>query len=305
MTLVLTINGPETIWVLTDRRLTVGRKVKREDACKIMDFSTKVGGAAGDCGLLAYAGLGATAAGTQPSDWMSNVLRGRGLSFEQSLHAIARAMNLEFPKHVRSLPGHVVLAPAFVDGEPQLFSISMVLTKKDQSVAYRVSKMHGRKQNGDMATQRFGLAGSGGIILTRDRRWARGLLGLVSASDNCKISRRAVADYLARLNLDVSKRVTDNSVGPRSMVVWRSRRSGVHRGGGGSACYNGTTPETGTAILHIAGSTDMRAVVGVMMPIFKEMVAARRAGDQGAELDTDAIDDGLSKLDDDPDEELL
>ena len=74
MTLVVTINGPETIWVLTDRRLSSKGKAVKEDALKVMFLETTDGVA-----ILGYCGLGATANQTEPSNWMSAVSRGRNL----------------------------------------------------------------------------------------------------------------------------------------------------------------------------------------------------------------------------------
>ena len=66
MTLVLSVVGPESVWTVADRRLTDRGRVVREDARKIMFLETTDGVA-----ILAYAGLGATARGTEPADWMS------------------------------------------------------------------------------------------------------------------------------------------------------------------------------------------------------------------------------------------
>jgi len=63
MTLVVTVNGPETIWLLADRRLSRGGQPWREDARKVMLLEPTDGVA-----ILGYAGLGATALGTEPAD---------------------------------------------------------------------------------------------------------------------------------------------------------------------------------------------------------------------------------------------
>ena len=59
MTLVFTINGPEAIWVLTDRRLSS----MKEEARKVMFLETTDGVA-----ILGYCGLGATLHGTEPAN---------------------------------------------------------------------------------------------------------------------------------------------------------------------------------------------------------------------------------------------
>src|SRR6185436_13929085 len=96
MTLVVTVNGPESIWLVADRRLTFfdGRPPK-EDACKVMFLETTDAKA-----ILSYAGLGVTGLGTEPSAWTSAVLHGRNLPLEQSLGLLAEAMRKEVPRHI-------------------------------------------------------------------------------------------------------------------------------------------------------------------------------------------------------------
>jgi hypothetical protein len=102
VTLVLTVSSRDTLWVLADRRLSYGGRLQpKDDAIKVMELSTGDG-----VGILAYAGLGATALGTQPSKWMSAVLRGRGgLTFEQALDVLSAAANRELPRHLLGTPG--------------------------------------------------------------------------------------------------------------------------------------------------------------------------------------------------------
>ena len=126
MTLILSINSPETIWLLADRRLSYKHGKPKDDACKIMILDTTDGTA-----LLGYAGLGATARGTQPADWMSAVLRGRKLTLEQSLSVLAGALKREFPRHMVSMPDppvHYVVIPAFLGEELRLYGIDLALT---------------------------------------------------------------------------------------------------------------------------------------------------------------------------------
>lgn len=95
MTLVLTVNGRETIWLLADRRLTYKGRPAKEDGRKVMFLETTDGVA-----ILGYAGLGATALGTEPADWISAVLRSRNLPLEQSLGKLAEAIKKQLPRHL-------------------------------------------------------------------------------------------------------------------------------------------------------------------------------------------------------------
>ena len=92
MTLVVTINGPETIWALTDRRLSYKILPPNDGGRKIMFLEATDGFA-----ILGYCGLGATLRGTEPADWMSSVLRGRNLPLEQSLGVLAAAIKRAAP----------------------------------------------------------------------------------------------------------------------------------------------------------------------------------------------------------------
>jgi len=130
MTLVFSVHSRASLWVVVDRRLSYGgRRPPVDDAVKIMDLETTDGH-----GLLAYAGLGATPRGTQPSEWMSAVLRGRGgMTFEQALGVLAGAATRELPKYLVSVPGggHSIVIPAFVRGiGSRLYTIDNVVHPK-------------------------------------------------------------------------------------------------------------------------------------------------------------------------------
>ncbi|MCI0429740.1 MAG: hypothetical protein L0210_04245 [Rhodospirillales bacterium] len=120
MTLVVAVTGSESIWLLADRRLSIGGRPLKDDARKVM-FLEATDGAA----ILGYAGLGATAGATEPSDWMERVLRGRNLPLEDSLRVLAGVMQRELPPHLIGIPSHHVIVPAFVGEEPRLYTIDL------------------------------------------------------------------------------------------------------------------------------------------------------------------------------------
>jgi len=125
MTLIATVNGRESIWMLADRRLSYQGRPPKEDGRKMMFLETTDGVA-----ILGYAGLGATAKGTEPADWMSAVLRGRKLPLEQALGELAGAMQRQYPSHLIRFPknvpaSHNILIPAFVDAEVRLYTIDL------------------------------------------------------------------------------------------------------------------------------------------------------------------------------------
>lgn len=139
MTLVLSVQSRDSLWLLADRRLSYpGARKPVDDAIKIMHLDTNDG-----VGLLAYAGLGATPRGTQPSDWMSAVLRGRAnLTFEEALAVLSAAANRELPGQLQRMPRgeHHIMVPAFVHPVgARLYSISNAVDRSTRQHWYRYS----------------------------------------------------------------------------------------------------------------------------------------------------------------------
>ena len=267
MTLIVTVNGRESIWMCADRRLSIAGRPLREDGCKLMILEESDGLA-----LLGYAGLGATGVGTELSDWTSAVLRGRDLTIEEALTLLAGAMRQQLPRHMVRMPGvggptHAVIASALVDGEVRMYMIELVFTPDRRKYRFRFVRLVTDESVGEvrMRTQRFAAAGSGArYLLKRNKRWRRDFLRVIRASDRGKVSPQAVADRLAALNLSVSEE--DQGVGPRCIVVWRNRRGGVHRGGGGDCCYIGAERDpSGAGVPLISGGTDIRAFLRALL----------------------------------------
>lgn len=258
--------------------------------------------------ILGYAGLGATALGTEPADWMSAVLRGRNLPLEQSLGALAEAMKNQLPRHMVRMPGpgspaHNVLVTAFLGDEVRLYTIDLVFAPDRERFNFRYT----RHVSGTPAarTPRIGIGGSGALFLFQNRRWIRPLLRLISAYDRGRVSARVVANHLASLNFAVHQGTTDGSVGPSCIVAWRNRKSGFHKGGGGHQFFSGEAQDASSPSLPtIATGMDINALVGVIMPRMTQMFEAMRAGEPSKELDKDEINTELARLPDKPDENL-
>jgi hypothetical protein len=306
MTLVVTINGRESIWLLADRRLSYEGRPTKDDARKVMFLETIDG-----VGILGYAGLGATARGTEPADWMSAVLCGRNYPLEQSLWALSEAMKRQLPPHmVRMPPGgvaHSVVIPAFLGEEIRLYTIDLVLTPDRKSYGFRYTRhvTNPPPLAPPLWTPRVTLGGSGGLYLHRDKKWKRGLLHLVNANDRRRVSALAVADHLATLNYAVHLGIRDKTVGPRCIVAWRHKKEGVHNGGGGHQFYTNTTRDVASPSLPtIANGMDVEAIIGAMMPHMTEMLEAMRTGQPAKELNRDAINARLARIPEKPDEEL-
>ena len=301
MTLVVTVNGPETIWLLADRRLSSALGPFRDDARKVifLDTTDRVA-------IIGYAGLGATAKGTEPADWISAVLRGRNLPLEQSLGVLAEAMKKEFPRHLAGMPGaiasHSMIVPAFLDDEPRLFTIDMTFAKDRRSFQFRYTRyvVAGKLTR----TPRLAIGGSGAAHLQKDKHWQKRLLRLVRANDRRQVSTRAVADHLARLNLDVHR--ADKTFGPRYIVAWRHRKKGkTYNGCGAHAFYSGTTAEPDTfGVPAVSHGMDLEALENALLPSMQKSLATAFEEGGPEPLDVDEVNAALAALRNEPDENL-
>lgn len=307
MTLVLSVHSRDSLWVVVDRRLSYGsRGPKVDTAVKVMRLETDDG-----VGLLAYAGLGATPRGTQPSDWMSAVLRGRGgLTFEQALGVLATAASRELPRHLTRIPGgmHSIVIPAFVRGVgSRLYTIDNLVDRRTRRHWYRYTS-HQRTAESGSPSARLALGGTGGLYLDqKGQGWQRALLSLANAFDRGKVSDHVIADRLASLSYEAHQNVPDGSVGPSCIVVW-CRRPGARRltSGGAQQFYVGTTrAEDSGEIPTIAGGMDVAGIFRVLMPGFLAWGATDFGrGTPSDFLDTDEITQQLANLPSEPDEKL-
>jgi hypothetical protein len=302
VTLILSVNGPETIWLLADRRLSHKSQKPKDRARKVMFLETTDGVA-----ILGDAGLGATARGTEPADWMSAVLRGRNLPLEQALAVLAEALKREFPRHMVRMcdqPSHHVIIPAFLGDEPRLYTIDLVFTPYGKRY-FRYTRHVVNPLPAKPRTPRLEAAGTGGLYLAQNKKWLRDLLRMVRASDRRQVQPLTVADHLANLNNEVHLGISDKSVGPRCVVAWRHRKGGVRKGGGAHQFYTGTTRDSSCPSLPtIGGGMDIEAVVTALTPHMNKMREAMRAGQPTPELNTDEINAALARLPDKPDENL-
>jgi hypothetical protein len=282
MTLVVGVHSRNTLWLLADRRLSYGgQRPDRDDGVKVMNLETDDGIA-----LLGYAGLGATAQGTQPSEWMSRVLRGRNLPLEQSLGALATVATRELPRHIRQFPtrekdsvnAHFIVAPAFVRSIGwRMYTIDNIIGRGTHW--YRFTSHH----NDSLPTAPcpyIGFAGTGGLRLFQTvHQWKAELKTVMKAHDRGRVSNHFVADWLAKLNDDASRYLGskgDRTVSRHSIVVWRPRPDRPRRPGGGHQFYDGVKREPNNpAIPMISRGNDIAAWAGV----FFQQLAGRRPGD--------------------------
>lgn len=305
MTLVLSVLSRDSIWLVADRRLSYGRgRAAKDDAVKVMSLETRDG-----VGVLAYAGLGATPRGTEPSTWMSAALRGReDMTFEQALGVLSAVANKELPRYLAGLPGgHTIVAPAFIRGVgSRVYSIDNVIDPKTREHKHRYTS-HQVLDGPTSPSIRLSLAGSGGAYLAhRARHWRRALHGLANAHDRGKISDHVISDRLAQLNYEAHLNVRDGTVGPRCIVVWRRRPGARSRSGGGHQFYTGVDREHDTGSFPVvANGMDVQAMADVFMTMMQANLAKPGVSLMDAiDLDADELDRRLRELPSTPDEKL-
>jgi hypothetical protein len=261
---------------------------------KVMRFQATDG-----VGVLAYAGLGATSQGTQPSDWMSAVLRRRGgLTFEQALEVLSAAANRELPQHLEHVPGtaHFIIIPAFVGGVGRLYSIDNVVEPKTHRLWYRCTSHHNTTVPGS-PSPRIVVAGTGGIYLeSKGRSWARDVLRLVNAHDRGRVSDYVIADHLAKLNYEAHQKVGDGSVGPSCVVIWCRRPNAPSATGSAHQFYRGTERDTdSTPIPSIANGLDVTHIGAIVIDAMQEARASGASTKAAFDLAEDKLAQHLAK----------
>jgi hypothetical protein len=283
--------------MLADRRVSSGDRVLQDNARKVVFLET-----ADAVAMIGYSGLGSTVSGTEPSDWMGRVLRGRNFPLEESIWILAEAMERELPEHLLRLPRglpplHLVLINAFVGDEARLYSITLSAGQKPPKLLVeRHIKRHGRPP-------RMAIAGSGAGYLwkTRARGWKRQVLKLVRAYDEGRIAADGVAHRLAQLNFAAFEAC--KTVGPRCGVFWRNRRSARDKEGGGNAHFSNVDRDAqGAPYPTIVLGHDLNAHVDAMTKYFREVFAAKDLGD--APPDPCGIHDAIEQLPAHPDEKI-
>jgi hypothetical protein len=238
--------------------------------------------------ILGYAGLGATRRGTEPSDWMNKILRGRGaLALEQALGVLADAMRQQMPRHLQIMPrgpaAHSLVASAFVGEERRLYTIDMALNSDRRSTAFRYTR-HQFEYSPRKITKAppFGRGGSGAMVGLHSG-WRREVLGLVKANERGQISPRVVADALAQLNHETHRQ--DQFVGPNCIVIWRYRRDARVKWGGGYQAYIGTSRNNkGLGPPTLVSGLDMTAISKEFSGAFSKQINEGGLDKAGSEM---------------------
>lgn len=311
MTLIISVQTKESIWLVADRRLSAPGRLPINDAIKATIVEVTDGIA-----LIGYAGLGATAKGSQPSEWVSNVLRGRHHPLEEMLQVVANAMQREFIPHMDGvrdtrLRQHSFIIPSFLNGNHRIYTIDMAHINGGYKFRYTRHIMEEALPL--QITVPVALSGSGGSTLSRLKDWKRTLLRLVKAYNKGKINEQGMAKNLANLAYRCYLLTKDGTVGPDCLVVWRNNTKFLNKGGGGHAFFSsGNRCSDTPSIPYIDRGMDLKAVLGILLEKTKDdMFNALDAFERGEEIierDKDEfykeMNDDLSKLPSKPNENL-
>jgi hypothetical protein len=298
MTFVLCVVRPKTIWTVADRRLSFVGLPPKDDAEKVMRLKTLDAVA-----LLSYAGLGSTGLGNQPSQWMSNVLRGRCGTLDALLDVLTTAALREIPPHLRHLPvpAHHIVIGAIVNRQPTAMTIELQIDAKSKEL-HNVCLKWWVSGNPHRPISTM-LAGSGGATAQRTyAKWARPLFRRIRAFERGLIPGEAVARDFARINLDVARATKDGSVGERCTVAWTPTPELLPILGGGHARFSGVERDMPLyPLISISNGLDEAAFGKAVIPnVFAAMMKLAQTGT----LDTSMMRPSLDHLPSEPDERL-
>ncbi len=292
MTLVLTINGPNTIWMLTDTRLSAEHRKPDDDGQKMVLFDGTDGRA-----MIGYAGLGRTTSGMEPSEWISNTLRGRLLSVEAALSVLAQELKVQLPNKLGPITKHIVIATSIVDKEVRLYVI--------RTPTFKVEWL--QVDDETKRAPRVLVEGSGAAALARNKRsWLRPLLGLVKQVDKERIRPETFAHRLSEINMLAHKKTINGTVGPNCHVAW-IHRDGSHEkvkwARASSIRFAETTKARGRGLPNISSGADNRALLEMMVPHMDAYMKEKRRGGDPV-IDEDAIRKDYDSLPKRPDPKL-
>lgn len=297
--------GKESVWLVADRRLSVGDAVASDDARKIAFLETPDGEA-----ILGYAGIGRTPRLNEPCDWMNAVLRGENRPLEAALGVLADATRQEIPPLLKKISGsgrlgHTIVAPAFFNGRPAFYSIDLVMHADRQGYAFQFARHAAvTTPDGALVPPRVIVAGSGMDAIKGRPELRRLLVSLVRAHDRKAISSLAVADAFASVSHTVHLS-GDSTVGPRSIVAWRYRKAGLFGGGGGHQFYTGTERDNSTTVLPtIANGMNVSGLIALLAPVFQRTIDAMAAGKPNPEIDRNEMDALTARVPMRPDRKL-
>jgi hypothetical protein len=292
MTLALVALGENSIWAMADRMLSFEGKT-RTDAIKLAEFQ-------GDDGVavIAYAGLGETAAGMQPSQWITNVLRGyKPIAIEQGLTVLAEATFKNLAPNLLDLPqktgrSHAFLIAAHINKKPQLFTIEVELNAEGSLVHTR----HTRWLNSRGVPHRIAIAGSGAAFLLKESRLLRNVLTAIRAADAGKASHQEVSELFEAVNARVAANV--NSVSAACIVLWRI----IGEGGGAHRWF---PPAEGAPefIPSVAGGMPAHEIISAILPTMQEHLHKLMRGEQ-SEIDPKKMQALINHISDTPDSSL-
>lgn len=260
MTLVVGCSSATGVCLMADRRITFGDGRTVDDAVKVFNYDATDGSA-----IFGYAGLGQTAGGTEPSEWMLRCLRNLAMPVETAVYMIYEAMAKRLAPHLKGIAWsnseaeHCVLVLAIVNRKPRQYFLS-VKRRVDGTVEPTYRRLHYDKLRTPPVLMFAG--GSGAHMVSR-----REALKVARAHADGRVSDLALARYfasvIARVHLEVA------SVGRRSVGLTRPAV-----GGGMPFAFDGTENDVaGANIPQLSRGLNMSALAESMLARWREVHA--------------------------------
>jgi hypothetical protein len=215
---------------------------------------------------------------------------------------MADAATEQLPKHLVRMPtevrAHGIVAVCFVASEPRVYTIEHAVDENHQSWKRYARRVWKKAPSQRLLVPRIFHGGSGAAHLPGSQGWMRDLLRLAKAYEHKRLSADGVAECLAQINFNVSRK--DALVGPNCIVVW----SGAFAKGGGHIEFNGLKPaQTAMILPHIQRGGDVRAAIQRATSIVFDCFTAGGHGEL-ARITKDELNHALERLPDKPDEKL-
>jgi hypothetical protein len=230
LTFIIAFVTRKSSWLVADRRLSKSGEEPDDTGIKVMALETNDA-----VSLIGYSGLGATGAGTQPSDWMVGVLSDMNLPLEQSLSVIAGAIEVRFPKHLLQLPSQqrvheTAVVSLMRDGNDSRICVHKTDYNAGRSGALNQFSREDIKVGDSLHfASKFYVGGAGRKELLGNTVWARKIAKLVAACEREKITDEQVAREFSRINFAVHEGHKE-TVGPECIVVTRRKGGGGNHG---------------------------------------------------------------------------
>ncbi|MBT8413956.1 MAG: hypothetical protein KJO30_06440 [Boseongicola sp.] len=281
MTLALSLQTKDSVWLLTDHRLSAPGFAPVDTAVK----ATRLELSDGEL-LVGYAGIGLTPLGSQPSHWIASSFRGTKPAVNDAMYHLRNLALQEFPKHLRRVKRvehrrHEFIASGFKDGRPVVYILRIFEMNGEFQALLNIAQMHHRDAKVG-TTIPFVMTGSAvSSIKVLNENTLREVLRYARYYNRSKVSSEVVARCFFQIGSAIYNDCKDGSISPNFLVMWQNNKTGRHLGGGGAFEFDrsGTITPLDGSIPTIAGGMDINAIHKALFPILEDLGNADEAAE--------------------------